>query len=104
MKAERKIAIIAGLLFIAATAASLTGSGFTGSVLDASDYLSRVAVSGNRVVIGALMLFLAAAGSAGIAIALYPVLKKQNEGLALGAVGFGLTPIAAEYRAAENLL
>lgn len=90
MKTERKLAITAGVLFILATAASLIGSGITGPILDAPDYLSGVAASGNRVMIGALLTVLAAAGSAGIAIALYPVLKKQNEALALGAVGFRL--------------
>jgi hypothetical protein len=42
------------------------------------------------MVAGALLSFLAAAASAGIAIALYPTLKKYNEGLALGSVGFRL--------------
>ena len=41
-----------------------------------------------RVIIGALFVFIAAAASAGIAISLYPILKKYNQGLALGAVGF----------------
>jgi hypothetical protein len=90
MNTDRKTAIIAGVLFITATAASLTGNGLTGSILDAPDYLARVSSSGNRVMVGALLSFLAAAGSAGIAIALYPVLKRYGEGLALGAVGFRL--------------
>jgi hypothetical protein len=90
MNTDRKVAIIAGVLFIAATAASLSGNGLTGSILDAPDYLARVSSSGNRVIVGALLSFLAAAGSAGIAIALYPVLKRYDAGLALGAVGFRL--------------
>ena len=90
MNADRKIAIIAGVLFITATAASLLGNGLTGSILAAPDYLARVSSSGNRVMVGALLSFLAAAGSAGIAIALYPVLKRYDAGLALGAVGFRL--------------
>jgi hypothetical protein len=90
MNTDRKIAIIAGVLLITATAASLSGNGLTGSILDAPDYLARVSSSGNRVMAGALLSFLAAAGSAGIAIALYPVLKRYDEGLALGAVGFRL--------------
>lgn len=90
MKTERKTAVIVGVLFIAATTASLLGNALTGSILAAPDYLAGVAANGNQVIIGALLTFLAAAGSAGIALALYPVLKKQNAGLAIGAVGFRL--------------
>ena len=90
MNTDRKIATIAGILFIVATAASLIGSGFTGAMLDAPDYLSRIASNGNRAIVGALLSFVAAAASSSIAIALYPVLKKHNEGLAIGAVGFRL--------------
>jgi len=90
MKPDRKIAIVAGALFIIATAASLIGSSFTGSVLGASDSLGRIPANGNPIMVGALLAFVGAAASAGIAISLYPVLRKYNEGLALGAVGFRL--------------
>lgn len=87
---DRKIAIVAGALFIIATAASLMGSAFTGSVLGAPDDLARISANGNPIMVGVLLTFIAAAASAGIAISLYPVLRKYNEGLALGAVGFRL--------------
>lgn len=90
MNTKRRTAIIAGVLFIIATAASLLGSGLTGSIVGAPDYLVQVAANKNLVVLGALLTFVAAAGSAGIAISLYPVLRKHNEGLALGAVAFRL--------------
>jgi hypothetical protein len=90
MNSDRKTAIVAGALFIIATVAGLMGSGFTGSILGASDYLTRIAANGNPIVIGALLSFVAAAASSGIAISLYPVLKKYREGLALGSVGFRL--------------
>ncbi len=88
MDRNRQTAITAGVLFILATAAGLAGTAVLGSALDAPDFLGRLAAEGNRVLVSALLSFVAAAGSAGIAIALYPVLRAYNEGLALGAVGF----------------
>ena len=90
MATDRKIAVITGVLFIIATAASLVGSGFTDPILGAPDYLNAVASNGSQIIVGTLLSFIAAAGSSGIAISLYPVLRKHNEGLALGAVAFRL--------------
>jgi hypothetical protein len=90
MSSNRKTARTAGALFIIATVASLVGTGFTGSILDAPDYLTKLSVNGNHVLVGALLAFVAAAASASIAISLYPLLKRYNEGLALGSVGFRL--------------
>lgn len=90
MNSNKKIARITGILFIVATVAGLLGSGLTGSIVGAPDYLVQIAANKNLIVVGALLAFVAAAGSAGIAISLYPVLRKYNEGLALGSVGFRL--------------
>jgi len=60
---------------------------FTGS-MNATNYLVDVSANAGQVGTGALLLFIGGAAAAGIAIALYPVLRKYNEGLALGAVGF----------------
>ena len=90
MNAMQRTAKVAGILFILATAAGLAGSAVLGSALEAPDFLSRLSMDGNRVLVSALLSFVAACGSAGIAIALYPVLRKFNEGLALGSVGFRL--------------
>lgn len=90
MNTDRKIAIVAGALLIIATTASLVGSSITKSVPGALDELAGMPANGNAIMVGALLTFIAAATSAGIAIALYPVLRKYNEGLALGAVGFRL--------------
>jgi hypothetical protein len=88
MDTTRKTAIIAGVLFIIATAAALVSTVFTKSTLDATDYLTRISANENRIAVGALFRFIAAAASAGIAISMYPVLKKYSQGLALGSVGF----------------
>jgi hypothetical protein len=88
MNTYRKAAIIAGIVFIIATAASLLSTAFTGSFQDAPDYLFKISANQNQVMIGVLLLLVAAFGSAGIAIAMYPVMKESNTGLALGSVVF----------------
>ncbi len=88
MNSIQKNARVAGALFIVATAAGLAGDAVLGSALRTPEYLSTLSAAGNRVLVSALLSFTAAATSAGIAIALYPVLRKYNEGLALGSVGF----------------
>jgi hypothetical protein len=88
MNTNRKTAIIAGILFIIATTASLLSTVFSGSILDAPDYLIKIFVNQNQVTIGVLLKIIAAMTSAGIAIAMYPVMKGSNAGLALGSVVF----------------
>ena len=90
MNTNKRTARVAGVLFILATAAGLAGTGVLGSALEAPDFFSRLSMEGNRVLVSALLSFGAACASSGIAIALYPVLRKFNEGLALGSVGFRL--------------
>ena len=90
MNTNRKTAIITGIMFIIATAAGLLGNALTGSIVGAPDYLVQIAANKSLVLVGALLAVVAAGGSAGIAITLYPVLRKHNEGLALGSVGFRL--------------
>lgn len=89
MRSDRRLAIIAGVLFIIATVANLLSIVFLGSV-GSKDYLVDVAANGHRVAGGALLLLIGAFASASIAIALYPVLKRYRKGLSLGAVGFRL--------------
>src|SRR5579859_453535 len=90
MNSYRKIASIAGVLFILGTVTALVGDGLTESTLSAPDYLTRMSAHGTQIMIGALFTLISAVVSGSIAISLYPVLKKYNEALALGAVGFGL--------------
>ena len=88
MESSKTPARVVGGLFIVATVASLLSTGFIGSLLDAPDFLLRLSAYRGQVAMGALLQFVAAAGSAGIAVALYPVLRERNEGLALGSVAF----------------
>ena len=85
---KRVAAVTAGGLFIAATVANLVGTSLSRSLLEQTNYLGQVAANADRVTAGALLELVAAAASAGIAVALYPVLKTWGPGLALGSVVF----------------
>jgi hypothetical protein len=87
MNTYRKNAIIAGALWIIGTVAGVLSLPFLG-IVDKPDYLTKIAANENQVITGALLLLIMAFACAGIAISLYPVLKKQNQALALGSVGF----------------
>jgi len=86
MKSYRGNAIAVGVLFIACSAASILSIVPLGSMLDTPVNLAKLAANGNRVVLAALIEFVWAATGAGIAIALFPVLRKHNRAVALGSV------------------
>jgi hypothetical protein len=89
MNSNRKTAIVAGILFIFATVVNLLSNvAFLKPVLDAPDFLGRIFAGQNQILTGSLLHIIASFACAGIAIALYPVLRKYNEGLALGSVSF----------------
>ncbi len=91
MNANRMIALVTGALFIIATVADLISRVvLVQPILSAPVDLAKISANEDQVLLGALFLFIGAAAAAGIAIALYPVLRKHNEGLALGSVGFRL--------------
>jgi Domain of unknown function (DUF4386) len=91
MDTNRRIAVVAGVLFIVATVADLISRVvLVQPILSAPDYLTKISANEPQVLLGALFLLIGAAAATGIAIALYPVLRKHDEGLALGAVAFRL--------------
>ena len=84
---DLRAARLTGVLFIIATVVNLLGAavrpGLTGS-----DYLGRLSADPDRVAASALLLLIAAFACAGIAVAMYPVVKRTDTGLALGSVVF----------------
>jgi hypothetical protein len=86
MDSTRKTAIITGVLFITALVSSMLSGVFTGSIED-PDYLTAVYANENQVLIGVLFQITLTASVVAIPIVMFPILKKQNESLALGYVG-----------------
>jgi len=90
MNKNRKASILVGVLFIITTGAAIISGLFLLPIIEDPDYLTMVSANENQVMLGALFYFIMAAGCASITLPMYSILKKQNEGLALGAVGFRL--------------
>jgi hypothetical protein len=91
MNSYRRFAVAAGVLFIIATVADVISRVLlVQPILDDPDYLTGISTNESQVLLGALFLLVGAVAAAGIAIALYPVLRTHSEGLALGSVGFRL--------------
>jgi hypothetical protein len=87
MNSTRKIAVITGVLFIIATLVNFVADALTPD-LTGTDYLTRFSANTNQVAAGAFFYLIAYLACAGIAVVMYPVLKKWNAGLALGSVVF----------------
>jgi hypothetical protein len=87
MNTNRKTAITVGILFIVCTVTSILGPSLAISI-NSPDYLNQLAGNSDQIVTAALLEFIWAAAGAGIAIGLYPLLKKYNGALALGSVVF----------------
>ncbi|MFC1718116.1 DUF4386 domain-containing protein [Candidatus Poribacteria bacterium] len=86
MNTHRKTAIIVGVLFITATVASSLGIVILSPILDAPDYLISVSANEYKVIMAALFMLIDVVAVVGIAIMMYPILKKLNGTLALGYV------------------
>ena len=86
MDSNRKTAISVGVMFLIATVILIIGGIFSLSIYQ-PDYLTAVSANETQVIVGVLLEMMAAAAIVGIPIAMFPILKKYNEGLALGYVG-----------------
>ena len=83
----RKIAVITGVIFIIATVLPILASSLVPD-LTGADYLTPFSAHTNQVAAGVLLILIGYFACAGIAVVMYPVLKKWNAGLALGSVVF----------------
>jgi hypothetical protein len=88
MDTYRRSGIVTGILFIAATAAGILALSLAQPILSAPDYLTKISANEPTVLAAAFLLFIMGWAGAGIGISMYPVLRKYNKGLALGATGF----------------
>jgi hypothetical protein len=92
----KKIARLIGALFLVATGSFMIGTGLLDPVLHQPDFLAGLYPDRTNVVVGLFLEFINAVAVVGIAMLLYPILKKHNEALALGY--FGSRIIESTYK------
>jgi hypothetical protein len=85
MTSTRRTAIAAGVLFLATHVTSVTALVIYGPVLKYSGYIAGAGPD-TPVLLGVLLEVVLALAIVGTGVALYPVVKRQNEGAALGYV------------------
>jgi hypothetical protein len=88
MNTNRKTAAVVGVLFIIGTVSGVLMLPVLGNTLDSPDHLTAISTKEGQMIIATLLKFIMGVACAGIGLALYPILKKYNEGLAIGSVGF----------------
>jgi hypothetical protein len=88
MISSRRTAIIVGVLFIIGTVAGVLSALFTGPILDDPDYLAKVTSNQNQIIMGALLVLIMGFALAMIPVMMFPIFRKYNEVLALGAIVF----------------
>ena len=85
MTPSRKIALAVGVLFILTFVTSIAGVFAYGPVLSDPNYITGPGADG-RVFLGAFLELMLILTNIGCATVLFPILKRTNEGLALGYV------------------
>jgi len=86
MDSLRKTAVLAGAFFIIAAVAALAGLALYGPVLTDPHYIVGASGGDGRVLAGAFCEVILAIAVIGTAVTLFPVVRRQNEGIALGYV------------------
>lgn len=88
MKTYRKTAVMVGILFIIGTVSGILAAVFTSPIMAGSTYPLNIYASESQWILGTLLILLMGLSLAMVPVFLYPLFKKQNEVLALGAVVF----------------
>jgi hypothetical protein len=87
VQSTRKAGAVVGTFFLIALVADLAGGELLERVIHAPDYLSRIYLNKTQVIMGMLLELIAAAAIVGIAVTIFPILRRHSERIALGYLG-----------------
>ena len=88
MNTNRKTAVIVGILFIIGSVSGVFSGVVTAPIMAGATYPLNVSASETQWIIGTLFVMLMGLSLAVMPVMLYPIFRKHNEVLALGAVLF----------------
>jgi hypothetical protein len=88
MNTHRKTAVLVGVLFIVGTVSGIMSGVVTAPIRAAAAFPLNISTGESQWITGTLLVLLMGLSLAMMPVALYPILKKKNEVLALGAVVF----------------
>ncbi len=88
MKPYRKISLLVGSLFLIGTCAGILSGVLTQPILNAPNNLQNIAAHETQWILGSLMILVMGLTLTMVPVALFPMLKQQNEVLAIGAIVF----------------
>ncbi|HZV69204.1 MAG TPA: DUF4386 domain-containing protein [Saprospiraceae bacterium] len=90
MKTNKNIANLAGILFLIAAVAAIIGALLYNPILHNPDYIIEGTAHETQVLWGAFFEIITAFAVIGTPIALFPILKKYNQRMAIATVSFRL--------------
>jgi hypothetical protein len=88
MKPYRKISVVVGILFLTGTVAGILSGVVMQPILTVPNYLQNIAAHEAQWLAGVLLILVMGLPLAMVPVALFPILRKQNEVVAIGAIIF----------------
>jgi len=94
MNPNRRTAVLVGALFLISTAIFIVSNALITPLLGSHNFLAAVADHSQLMIAAALIALIEGTATVGIAVALYPILKRQHPALALGYAGMRIAELA----------
>src|SRR5438270_3049711 len=94
MTPNRSTAVLVGALFLISTAPFIVSNALITPLLGSPNFLAEVSDHSQLMIAATLIALIEGTATVGIALALYPILKRQHPALALGYAGMRIAELA----------
>src|SRR5438309_10214313 len=91
---NRRTAVLVGALFLISTATFIVSNALITPLLGSHNFLAEVSDHSQLMIAATLIGLIEGTATVGIALALYPILKRQHPALALGYAGMRIAEVA----------